>query len=70
MRGMCAREGRACAARVHCLRALDGRLILSRLPAIGHDLAPALLRAFTLKDGKRKRKVEMGEKKNRTQGKK
>lgn len=31
----------------YCLRALYGRLTLSRLPAIGHDLAPALFRAFT-----------------------
>lgn len=30
----------------YCLRAVDGRAILSRLPAIGHDLAPALLRGF------------------------
>lgn len=52
-----------------CLRALNGRQILSRLAAIGHDLALALFGAFSARDGESgdRKKNQLGGK-NRVKG--
>lgn len=60
----------------YCLRAVDGRAILSRLPAIGHDLAPAFVEGLLVpkmlheEEGKKKAEIEKKKKSESEKGKK
>lgn len=73
MRGMCAREGRACVRALHALVFTRSQWETDS-KQIGGDRARSrpcfVFGAFRPKDGKRRRKVEIGKKKESVKGEK